>query len=248
MQLTQNWFEDWFNSPYYPILYKNRDEVEASQFIDRLLDALTLPVGSKIADFACGKGRHAVQLHKRGFNVTGIDLAVKSIEFAKQFECDSLTFAVHDMRNLLTCNYFDAVFNLFTSIGYFDTMHDNYRVIQTIFAALKPNGIGVIDFLNANWVRNNLIQYEEKEVDGILFKIKKEIEDAILFKKIAFTINEQSFNFVEKVQLLTLGDFTVFFEQAGFKLQAVYGNYELEQFDLHHSERLIMVVKKIVSG
>ena len=38
--LTQTWFKDWFNSPYYYKLYFNRDEAEAAAFIDKLIDHL----------------------------------------------------------------------------------------------------------------------------------------------------------------------------------------------------------------
>ena len=50
-----SWFTNWFDSPYYHILYKNRDEKEAQVFIDNLIEKLQLKKSSKLIDIACGK-------------------------------------------------------------------------------------------------------------------------------------------------------------------------------------------------
>ena len=70
-----NWFENWFNSKYYHILYKNRDHKEAVFFLDNIIKNININDG-QILDVACGKGRHAKYLNHLGFNVTGIDLSL----------------------------------------------------------------------------------------------------------------------------------------------------------------------------
>ena len=74
-----SWFVNWFDSPYYHLLYKNRDEKEAQVFIDNLIEKLQLKKGSKLIDIACGKGRHATYFNKKGMNVVGVDLSKNSI-------------------------------------------------------------------------------------------------------------------------------------------------------------------------
>ena len=59
-----NWYTDWFNSPYYHILYKNRDDKEAQFFIDNLIKHLKIKKNSKILDVACGKGTHTIFIKK----------------------------------------------------------------------------------------------------------------------------------------------------------------------------------------
>ena len=61
-----SWFKEWFNTPYYHILYKDRDFVEAENFIRNLTQDLQLSKDSKIIDLACGKGRHSVFLQQPG--------------------------------------------------------------------------------------------------------------------------------------------------------------------------------------
>ena len=85
MKDSKAWFESWFDSPYYHILYKDRDMKEAEEFIDHLMDRLHLPSGSKILDMGCGKGRHSVYLNRKGYNITGIDLSKENIAYCKQF-------------------------------------------------------------------------------------------------------------------------------------------------------------------
>ena len=92
------WFESWFDSPYYHLLYQNRDSGEAKHFIDNLTNYLHLPKQSKLLDLACGKGRHSIYFSQKKFITTGIDLSEQSIHYALQFENDSLSFFIHDMR------------------------------------------------------------------------------------------------------------------------------------------------------
>ena len=119
-----NWYTDWFNSPYYHILYKNRDDKEAQFFIDNLIKHLKIKKNSKILDVACGKGRHAYYFHKKNMIVNGIDISLNSINDAKKNKKIGLNFFVHDMRIPFKLKEFDVITNLFTSFGYFDCEND----------------------------------------------------------------------------------------------------------------------------
>ena len=100
------WYKDWFNSKYYHLLYKNRDHNEAALFLDNISNEFKNK-NAKILDVACGKGRHAKYLNNLGFDVTGIDLSVNSIKYAKEYENQKLKFHQHDMRNIFDENNFD---------------------------------------------------------------------------------------------------------------------------------------------
>src|ERR1700761_2297077 len=119
-----DWFENWFGSPFYKILYQNRDELEAQAFVETLIDYLQPFPGSRMLDIACGEGRYAVQLAEKNYDVTGIDISRISIEKAKAYEDEHLHFFVQDMRFPFYINYFDYAFNFFTSFGYFTHTRD----------------------------------------------------------------------------------------------------------------------------
>jgi SAM-dependent methyltransferase len=184
MMPSGTWFRDWFNSAYYHKLYFQRDEKEAAAFIHLLLDHLQPPPDSFIADIACGRGRHSKILAAKGYDVTGIDLSMDSIEFAKQFETEKLHFFQHDMRLPFWINYFDYAFNFFTSFGYFRTEREHYNAVRTIAHSLKPGGVLVIDYLNVHYAEDHLVHKSEKEIDGINYYITKWFDETHFYKKI----------------------------------------------------------------
>ncbi|PZD77028.1 bifunctional 2-polyprenyl-6-hydroxyphenol methylase/3-demethylubiquinol 3-O-methyltransferase UbiG [Mesonia sp. K7] len=234
------WYASWFNTPYYHILYKDRDYAEAQLFMRNLTKFLKLPQHSTILDLACGKGRHSVYLHELGYDVTGVDLSENSIASAKAYEKPGLHFEVHDM-SVPMVQAFDLVVNLFTSFGYFENEEDNYNTIKAIKQNLKPNGFGVIDFMNVKKVMNNLVAQETKTVGNIDFHIRRSIENGFIYKEINFEDNQQNFSFTEKVKALCLEDFKSYFEQAGITLKHTFGDYHLNNFEEESSDRLILV-------
>jgi len=239
---TTTWFTSWFDTPYYHILYKDRNETEAQHFMDTLTEYLNIPEGGSILDLACGKGRHAVYLNTLGFDVTGADLSENSIDFAKQFENDTLHFEVHDMCKPFK-KPFDAVFNLFTSFGYFEKEEDNLNTIKAIKTDLNEAGFGVIDFMNSAFVIENLVPEEVKTVDGIDFYLKRYVKDGYIIKDINFTADGEDYSFQERVKAFTLADFEMLFETAGVYLLDIFGDYKLRKFNTKTSERLVMIFK-----
>jgi SAM-dependent methyltransferase len=239
----QNWFETWFNSPYYHVLYKNRDNTEAKVFLTNLLSVLHPPKNAAILDLACGKGRHAIFLHKLGYNVTGADLSESSIRWASQFEEDGLKFLVKDMRSPVENVKFNCIFNLFTSFGYFNNTQDNIKVLCAANQMLEPNGCLVIDFLNVHFVKKHFISEEIIERNGITFHINREFKADQIQKQIRFTDKNMSYEFTEYVQALELDDFKDLLDQANMYVYKAYGNYQMEAYDPDKSDRLILICK-----
>ena len=236
---TKDWFTSWFNTPFYHILYKDRGYDEAQAFMNALTQYIHLPEDGHILDLACGRGRHSLYLNSIGFEVTGVDLSEESIAFAKQFENERLHFAVHNMC-LPYGQQFDAVFNLFTSFGYFEDEADNLKTIKAIKANLKPNGIGVIDFLNVPYVLEHLVEANSKVVDEIEFNMTRSLIDDYIVKDIKFENDGEAYHFQERVKAFQLEDFKAMFEKAGLTLLEVFGDYQLQPYHRTKSERLIM--------
>ncbi len=239
---SENWFSTWFDSPYYHILYKNRNEEEAQVFMDNITHYLNMPENGTILDLACGKGRHSIYLNKLGYQVTGVDLSENSIATANESSNETLQFITHDMREPWNETY-DAVFNLFTSFGYFDTHEDNIKTLKAIKDSINEYGFGVIDFFNSDFIIENLVGEETKEIDGIAFNIKRFVENKKIIKEIRFEDKGESFYFTEKVSAFTLTDFEAMMEEAGIYLLDIFGDYKLRKFYKTQSERLIMIFK-----
>lgn len=238
------WYVDWFNSPYYHLLYNNRNETEATFFINNLCDNLKIRNASNIWDLACGKGRHAIALNAKKLRVIGTDLSVNSITEATRSSNADLEFFVHDMRQPFKIDYFDAVFNLFTSIGYFKDPNDNFLVFENVALSLKKGSVFVVDFFNAQKVIDSFkTDYTEQRGD-ITFEIKKKIENNAIIKHIEFSDGVKNYYFEEMVSLLKQNDFEAFAKKAGLTLLSTFGNYHFEPFNEKTSDRLILVFKK----
>ena len=243
----QSWFKNWFNSPYYHQLYFNRDESEAAAFINKLIDYLKPPVGSCMLDVACGKGRHSLQLANKGFDVTGIDLSEDSINEALQYESENLHFYQHDMRLPFRINYYDYVFNFFTSFGYFQTQRENDNAIRTIAQSLKPTGTFVMDYLNVHYAEDNMVHRSEKEIDGVNFIITKWHDETHFYKKIMIEddLLEEPVVHTEKVSKFSIGDFTEMFAYQGLQIKEVFGDYNFGNYSINKSPRLIMIAQRV---
>ena len=238
-----SWFESWFNSPYYHLLYRDRDESEARPFIEGLTHHLQLPPRAHVLDLACGKGRHSLRLAELGYEVLGIDIAPENIAYAQQFERPGLRFQVHDMREPLDAAPFDVVLNLFTSFGYFDQEEEHQAAIHTMASALKPEGKLVIDFLNAKYTIDRLIPKEERTIDGIDFQIHRRTEGLQVIKEIRIRDprNSSTEAFSEQVTAFRLEDFQRMLHKEDMEVKEVFGDYALSAFDPTESPRLIMV-------
>ena len=236
------WYASWFDTPFYHILYKDRDHNEAESFMTNLTEYLNIPEGGAILDLACGKGRHSVFLNSLGYNVIGADLSENSITHAKQFENETLHFDVHDMSEPYN-KKFDAVFNLFTSFGYFDKDENNLNTIKAIKSDLNDYGFGVIDFMNTEYVIDHLVSENIKTVDNIDFHQKRYVEDGYIVKDISFNHKNEAYAFQERVRAFTIADFENLFKNAEVDLISIFGDYQLNPFNSKTSERLIMIFK-----
>lgn len=241
-----SWFENWFGSPFYKILYQNRNDAEARLFVENLLAYLQPPNGCRMLDIACGEGRFAIQLAEHGFDITGIDLSQLSIEQAKAHENEHLHFYVQDMRFPFYINYFDYAFNFFTSFGYFASSRDHVLAAKAFASALKPGGTLVVDYLNRDYVMANMMCTNSAVQRGsYTFYVTKKLEHNHIIKDINFTdANNKPRHYRESVAAFTLADFVQIFSKAGLSLIYTFGNYELGAYDAQSSPRMIMIFRK----
>ena len=246
--MQEEWFLKWFNSPYYDLLYRHRSEKEARAFLDTLLLHLAPPKDSLMLDLACGNGRFSHYLALKGYEVTGLDISdskiIDAINKANELKISNVEFYKHDMRNLFRYNYFDYIFNFFTSFGYFDNDNDHLKTIETIYAGLKPGGIFVLDFLNGKKVISELVASEERVFEGIPVSIERDFSNGYIQKRIELKHRNKNLSFTEQVRAFDVNDFEKMFDHAGFEIVNLFGDYQLNLYDEEKSDRLIIEAVK----
>ncbi|MGN6215305.1 class I SAM-dependent methyltransferase [Parafilimonas sp.] len=244
---ANEWFRIWFSSPYSDVLYRKHDKAEATMLVNKLADKLQMPAASYVLDAACGKGRYSAALAEKGFNTTGIDICAESIAEAQQNETENLHFYLHDIRLPFYINYFDYVFNFFTSFGYFKTAREHNDAMRTLAQSLKQDGFLIIDYLNVHYTEYHLKHNETLKLEGIDFNIERWSDTKYFYKRIHVNDAAKSIDetFTEQVEKFSLGDFTDMFSYQGLMVQDVFGDYNLNTYHVKNSPRMIMIAKKI---
>jgi 2-polyprenyl-3-methyl-5-hydroxy-6-metoxy-1,4-benzoquinol methylase len=106
----------------------------------------------KIIDVGCGTGRHSIEMTKRGYHVTGIDLSVSQLAWAREKAKQTglkIDFQKHDARNLPFDGEFDAAIMLCEGgFPLMETDEMNFDILKNVTKALKDKGKFIFTTLN----------------------------------------------------------------------------------------------------
>ncbi len=106
----------------------------------------------KIIDIGCGTGRHSIELSKRGYSMTGIDLSESLLEKAREKAGKSnvqIDFLKHDARNLPFDKQFDvAIMMCEGGFPLMETDEMNYEILKNVSKSLKENAKFIFTTLN----------------------------------------------------------------------------------------------------
>lgn len=221
------WFRSWFGDEYLA-LYPHRDQEEAREAVELLLETTGYGAGTPVLDLACGAGRHVGELTRVGLDATGLDLSAVLLRRARELEP-----AAHLVRGDMRClpfrsGSFRAVTNFFTSFGYFQDAEDDRTVLSEARRVLTQGGCFLLDFLNAQRVRSELTERDVRSVDEArVIQERRLIDDRIVEKRI--TIEETADGprtFVERVRLYGPEELRSMLREAHLTPKRIFGNYK----------------------
>ena len=127
---------------------------------------------TKIIDIGCGTGRHVIELTKRGYNVTGIDLSESQIARAKEKGKEAgltIDFQIHDARNLPFDGKFDLAIMLCEGgFSLMETDEMNFEILKNATKAMKDKGKLIFTTLNGLFPLFHSVNefYESKQKEG----------------------------------------------------------------------------------
>lgn len=245
----ENWWDGYFDEIYYE-LYREFDlkpeKLEAEiNFIEKSLE---LKPEDRILDLACGYGRHAIGLAKKGYNVCGLDFSNYLLSIARnraKEEKVRVTFLKGDMRHLEFHEEFDKVYNYFTSFGYFSD-EDNFEVMKGVSRALKRGGLFLLETLNILRIFKNF-QYRNFILGGDLVCLETTnfdpLTQRISTKRDIYKGSEKIAERNHSIRLYTPAELEFLFKMSGMRVRNFYGSAGFEPYS-ENSARLIVVAEK----
>jgi SAM-dependent methyltransferase len=243
--MNEPWYVRSFQDDYLKI-YQHRTDEAAQQEVEAIVSLLKMKTNSTVLDLCCGNGRHSRELSNLGFEVTGIDLSEVLLAGARnKMSTHEIKYIQSDVRELSFVEEFEYVLNLFTSFGYFDEIEENIRVFQTIYNALKKNGIFLIDFLNPGYIRQNLVPYSERKVNDLtIVETRKIIGKKVLKDIIIKQDGKIDRKYEEQVNLFEFEEMKKMLNQTNLQVTNVYGDLNESPYDQVNSPRMIIIGKK----
>ena len=247
----QQWFGEFFQNDYLTIYGPSFTDERAARETAFVLRVLSLKVGQEVLDLACGQGRHAVPLAKSGLRVTGQDLHPQYLRMAEVAAAASgvkIETIQGDMRVIPFANRFDAIINMFTAFGYFESEAEDQKVLVASAAALKPGGRLLLDLLNREWVVDNYIQNEwRKAPDGTLVLEHRELDLRTSRNRVTFTViapdGRRHESIGHDMRLYTLTEISGKLAAAGLHVTTVHGGYMDEPYSIF-TRRMIVIAQK----
>lgn len=235
------WFEHWFGEEYLD-LYPHRDDRDAERAVALLETHGFVRRGQCVLDLACGAGRHAAALARRGARVVGLDLSLPLLLRAARRTGVPLVRA--DMRRLpLREAAFQVVVNLFTSFGYFEQDEQHAAVLREVARVLARGGVFALDFLNAAAVRSALVPFEEGTVGDRLVAQERRLSGDGRFVLKTIHLAEEGRSYMERVRLFEREELERMLSTGGLEPCAAFGDYDGGPYS-RSSPRLILVARR----
>jgi len=231
---SREWFREWFGQTYLD-LYPHRDAGEADLAVELFGRVAELREGERVLDLACGAGRHLASLRRLELCPVGVDLSAVLLARAADGTGGSAALVRGDMRWL---PFFDASFggvvSFFTSFAYFEHRQDDRRVVAEIRRVLRPGGSYLLDFLNAQRVRDELIPEDVREIRGRKVRQFRYIEHDQVVKRIEVSTpgdDRPPEIFFERVRLYTDEELSDLLAAGGLMPHERFGDYRGQPFE-----------------
>jgi SAM-dependent methyltransferase len=175
------WYEDDpFWETFAPVLFSEEHWQRSPHEVDAVLALAGTEPGARVLDLGCGPGRHALELARRGFQVTGVDRTASYLAQAReraQAGALELDLVQADMRHFVRPEAFDLAISLYTSFGYFEDPEDDRRVLGHLHESLAPGGTLVMDLMGREILARIFVERSWRELgDGSLILEERRVE------------------------------------------------------------------------
>ncbi|MFH1808795.1 MAG: class I SAM-dependent methyltransferase [Pseudomonadota bacterium] len=248
--MTVPWHDDdAFWRDFDPVMFDEDRFAAAPAEIEALLGLVQVRPPGSVLDLCCGPGRHAVELARRGFTVTGVDRTAAYLERAGARASDAglqVEWVQDDMRHFVRPRAFDLAVNLFTAFGYFEDPAQDRQVLDKLRQSLKPGGVLVMDLLGKEILARKFRQRDwDRLADGTLIIEDRELQHSFGWIRNQWTLlrQGQTVQVVVEHRLYAASELEGLLRDVGFDQVQSFGSLHGTPYD-HEAERLVVVARR----
>ncbi len=244
-----NWYEDKeFWERMAPKLFNKSHWDKSSKEIDQIIVLTGIQPRCSVLDLCCGPGRHSLELARRGYKVTAVDLTAAYLEEAKlkaKSEGIYVEFIREDMRRFERPDSYNAIILMYTSFGYFENQNENLKVLINSFHSLSNGGSLIIDLMGKEILARKYQEREWNRIGGDIFLEERKIIKnwtQVENRCIMFDDNQKKeYKFTHWIY--SASELSELLYKCGFSNVTIYGSLDGEAYD-DKAERLIAVAVK----
>ncbi len=244
------WYDDdQFWTAFYPAMFHASRWESAGEEVQTALGLVKVVEAVDILDICCGPGRHAIALAKLGHRVVGVDRTAPYLKIARQKAKAagvSVKFEQSDVRQFQRKNAFDLAMSLYTSFGYFDDPEDDRKLLENVYASLKPGGRLLMDMMGKEIVARafQVRSWSEPE-PGVLFLEERTVERGweCMGNRWILIRGEERIEKKFSIRMYSGVELKALMLAVGFSEVNLYGNLDDSPYD-HAARRLVAVGQK----
>ncbi len=222
---------------------------EAKKEVDFIINTLELLPKDKVFDLGCGFGRHSIELAKRNFDVTGIDISRSLLKIAKKEAGKAKVkpkFINKDIRKLKFENEFVGVIMMLNVFGIMSTDQEDKKILENIYKRLEKGGRIFIDLRNPEKLKKDTL-FKPEKVDSLKVCTKCDyypIQKRVLVERYFYERGKRK-SYTVIARVYTRNELKILFEEHGFKIINFYGDFDGNEYNKNTSPRLILIAEKL---
>ena len=251
IEIRDNWYEDFFQGINCEIWENAIPTDVTKQEVDFLLSEFDLKKGQNILDIPCGFGRHAIELSKRGFNVTGIDIShtfIKGLTEKIITEKLNIKAILANMLSIQLQEKFSGAVCLGNSFGYFNI--DSMKLfVEKVSSSLESGSKFIINSgMIAESILPNFLNYSKNRtynIGNITMEVNNiyNANDGYMISQLVYTKEGKTEVHAFKHYVFTLGEVKRLLQLYGLRIIATYSSPSKQAFN-PGDQQVYIVAKK----
>jgi SAM-dependent methyltransferase len=244
-----DWYDGFFEGDWLDQIALHADPERTQEQVGFIVEKLALEPGARVLDLACGHGRITVELGRRGYRLTGLDLSPRSLELARRAAAEEaldVEWVEADMREIPPGSTFDAIVNVFTSFGYFEDEQENQRVLDGVARALAPGGRFLIDVVNLLGLGRRYRDRMWEEREGVVWLQEHDYDFLAGRNRAVWTFvrpDGTRSELVHSLRAYAPHELAAMLGRAGLEVEGAWGGFDGSELSFD-SWRLILLARK----